>query len=68
VRVQVRRGGEFIVGVVDGKFDLAIASHDATQIRDIVTGERGEKAGLRIEPLAKYPLCRLAGKDTPFGR
>ena len=67
VRVQVRRGRDRILGVADGTFDLAIVSHDATQIRTIVSAARGESSALRIEPLAEHPLCLVAGKDTRFG-
>jgi len=53
--------------VADGTYDLAIVSHDATQIRAILAGARGESAVLRIEPLAEHLLCLVAGKGTPFG-
>jgi DNA-binding transcriptional LysR family regulator len=68
VHVQIRRGRERILGVADGTFDLAIVSHDPTQIRAILSGARGESATLRVEPLAEHPLCLVAAKDTPFGR
>ncbi len=68
VRVQIRRGRERILGVADGTFDLAIVSHDETQIRTLIAGARGESVTLRIEPIAEHPLYLLCGKDTPFAR
>jgi DNA-binding transcriptional LysR family regulator len=67
VRVQIRRGRDRILGVADGTFDLAIVSHDATQIRAILGAARVAPGALRSEPLAEHLLYLVAGKDTSFG-
>ena len=65
MRVQVRRGRERILGVADGTYDLAIVSHDEWQIRPLVASALGERASLRIEPLAEHALCLATRKGTP---
>ncbi|HKI35194.1 MAG TPA: LysR substrate-binding domain-containing protein [Gemmataceae bacterium] len=68
VRIQVRRGRERILGTFDGTFDLAVVSHDARQIHDLLTAERGEGARLGAEDLARECLCLIARQGTPAGR
>jgi DNA-binding transcriptional LysR family regulator len=67
VRVQVRRGRERVLGVADGTYDLAIVSHDATQIRLLAGSVLGTSACLSIEDLAEHALVLVARQGTRAG-
>ena len=58
-RTRVMRGSDRITGVVGGEIDLAVVSHDKTQI-EMIAGPRR----LKIEPLVKQPMCVVCQKKT----
>ncbi len=62
VRVRVCRGRERIVGMVDGRFDLAVVSHSLEQIRATL----GD-ADVEAEPLPGRPFVVVARRDATAG-
>ena len=58
-RTRVLRGARRIRGVADGQLDLAIVSHDETQIQTLV----GSTA-LAVTTLSTQSLCVVAHKDS----
>jgi DNA-binding transcriptional LysR family regulator len=68
VQVQVRRGRERIIGTANGTFDLAVVSHDPSQIQAVLQAQFGEEARLAMEELGRDWLCVIARKGTAAGR
>jgi DNA-binding transcriptional LysR family regulator len=64
VETQIARGEDRILGVLQGRFHLAIVSHEMSLIREIEA--RGSKAecNLKIDPLVKLEMGVLARKGT----
>jgi DNA-binding transcriptional LysR family regulator len=59
VRVRSARGRERILGVMDGRFDLAIVAHSLEQIRSLL----GDQP-VTVEPLPVRPFVVLAHRGT----
>jgi DNA-binding transcriptional LysR family regulator len=66
VRAEVVRGQERILGVVDGRLDLALVTHDPRQIQMIVSGSKNRRAKLQIEALATHTFCVMARVGAPL--
>jgi DNA-binding transcriptional LysR family regulator len=62
VRGHVCRGRERILGVTDGRFDLAVVSHSLEQIRSLLGGQP-----VAVEPLPAKPFAVVARRSTPAG-
>jgi DNA-binding transcriptional LysR family regulator len=60
------RGQDRILGVVDGRFDVGLVTHDPRQIQMIVSGSANPKAVLHVEPLATHGFYVLARLGTPL--
>ena len=60
VRAESVRGRDRILGVVEGRFDLALVTHDPRQIQMIVSGSSNRRAKFVVEPLATHEFCVLA--------
>ena len=58
-RTRVLRGARRIRGVADGQLDLAIVSHDETQIQTLVGS-----AALTVTTLSTQALCVVTRKDS----
>jgi DNA-binding transcriptional LysR family regulator len=67
LQVQVRRGRERILGTANGIYDLAIVSHDRSQIQALVNAAFGEEVRLEVEELAAEWLCLIARRGSPAG-
>jgi DNA-binding transcriptional LysR family regulator len=67
VETRVTRGEERIAGVVNGRFDLAIVSHDRLQIEDTARNVGSDGSLLTVTELAQLRICVLARKGTPEG-
>lgn len=66
VQTELVRGRERILGVAEGQFDLAIVTHDRSQIRTIVSASSNPKAELSVEPLATHTFCALVSAGQPL--
>ncbi len=66
--VSVVRGSQRILDTVDGHYDLAIVSHSPSQIRELVTEQRGTRHIPVIDKLCSQSLCVVASKRTVVGR
>lgn len=64
VETRIARGRDRIVGVLEGKFDLAVVSHSPEAIDQIARSHVGRSGSLRVELLGKQCLCVTAGKAT----
>ena len=68
VAVQVEtvtvRGRERVLGTADGRFDLAIVTHDPLQIKTLAAGKVTGTEPLQIGVLAQQPYCVIARKGT----
>ncbi len=64
IEVQATRGAERIAGVLDGRFDVAILSHDRLQIEMAQLADSTNSASLVIEELAEHPFCVIAANQT----
>jgi DNA-binding transcriptional LysR family regulator len=62
VNVRVCRGRERIMGVADGRFDLAVLSHSIEQIRSLVSGSQ-----IVVEPLQVKPFVIIARPESSAG-
>lgn len=60
---EVVRGRDRVLGTADGKFDLALVSHDPFQIENLVAVQR-PGVELVIEPLARQTFCVLAAAGS----
>ncbi|HUG93902.1 MAG TPA: LysR family transcriptional regulator [Planctomycetaceae bacterium] len=70
VQVLVARGAERIMGTADGRFDLAVVSHDRLQIASLLGRRFGRKAPLEIVDLPPQPMAVIAksGQQPAVGR
>lgn len=68
IETQVCRGRDRIVGTARGAFDLAVVTHDRSQIRQILQDERLDASSLVISSLARHATCVLARRDSEAGR
>ena len=58
------RGRERVLGTADGRFDLAIVTHDPLQIKTLAVGKGSSAEPLHVEVLARQPYCVIAGTGT----
>jgi DNA-binding transcriptional LysR family regulator len=65
---SICRGRKRILRTAEGKFDLAVVSHDPLQIETMVSVHLGPERTLQIEPLAKQRFCVVAQSGSPAGR
>ena len=66
IQSEMVRGQDRILGVVEGRFDVALVTHDPRQIQMIVSASSNPKAALAVEPLATHVFCVLAKLGTPL--
>ncbi len=66
IQPEVLRGQDRILGMVEGRFDMALVTHDPRQIQTIVAASSNRKAALAAEPLATHAFCVLAKLGTPL--
>lgn len=64
VRTNVMRGRDRIIGVAEGKYDLAIASHTPEQVRDVLRDARIREQAVECQPLLQLPMIVAAGRGT----
>lgn len=64
IEVHATRGSTRIAGVCEGRYDLAIVSHDRVQI-DLEQSAHRTQSALVIHELAQQPLCVIAAKNSP---
>jgi DNA-binding transcriptional LysR family regulator len=68
VVAEAVRGRDRIIGVADGRFDMAIVTHDALQIKPMVSARLARDETLEVEPLGRQVQCAVAKKGTQAGR
>jgi DNA-binding transcriptional LysR family regulator len=68
VQTLVLRGEERILGVADGRFDLAIVTHTPSQIRELLNEHRGRHTKLHSERLSAQTICTVARRGTEAAR
>lgn len=68
VRTCVMRGRDRIIGVAEGKYDLAIVSHTPGQVRNALRAEGIREQAVDCQPLLKLPLIVAAGQGTGAAR
>lgn len=64
IETQIVRGQERIIGVLEGRFDVAVVTHDPRQIQTIVSASTNPRAKLAVEALAEHGFCILACNRT----
>jgi DNA-binding transcriptional LysR family regulator len=66
IETELARGQDRIRGVVEGRFDMALVTHDPRQIQMIVSASSNPKAKLAVEPVTMHAFCVLAKLGTPL--
>jgi len=66
IQTEVLRGQDRILGVVEGRLDVALVTHDPRQVQMIVSASTNPKAPLVVEPLATHVFSVLAMLGTPL--
>ncbi len=67
VRTSVMRGRDRIIGVAEGKYDVAIVSHTPEQVRETLRDARIREQSVECQPLLRLPMIVAAGRDTAAG-
>lgn len=70
IRMEIRvvRGRERILGVADGRFDLGLVSHAASDVIQILRDERTSAEAIEIEPLHAQLMVIIASPETMAGK
>jgi DNA-binding transcriptional LysR family regulator len=64
VRAETVRGQERILGVAEGRYDLALVTHDAQQVQTILSASANRRVQLLVEPLAAHAFCVIAPRGS----
>lgn len=67
VRTNVMRGRDRIIGVAEGKYDLAIVSHTPDQVRATLREAQIRESAIECQPLLQLPMIVAAGCNTAAG-
>lgn len=68
IEAQVAHGEDRILGVADGRYDVAIVSHAPGQIDDVLDQHRPHAPKLAIENLASHLLVVIAARASKVGQ
>ncbi|MBL8826952.1 MAG: hypothetical protein JNM18_08175 [Planctomycetaceae bacterium] len=68
IAVRVARGEERILGVAEGRYDVAVVSHPQGLISDIACRLGSQAPKLAVDQLARHVLVAIAARDSEVGR
>lgn len=68
IDIQILRGRERILGVVDGHYDFGVLSHERNDIVQLLLDEHKSPDAIQVEHLNNQKMVVIAAKKTPEGQ